>query len=163
MEPAPNRLCELLDYSPETGELRWRVNRGKCKAGRLIACLNGSGYIIVRIDDKLLRAHRVAWAMTHGEWPSLEIDHINGVRNDNRIVNLRLASRFQNMQNTGKPTTNKSGFKGVSWHARANKWQAYIRANGKSYSLGLFVDPEEAHNAYKTAGEKLHDQFKNHG
>ena len=161
--PEISRLKELLSYDPATGNLSWLVQRGKCAAGKIITCQNGSGYIVVRVDNVLLRAHRVAWAIINNEWPAKEIDHINGNRSDNRIENLRIANRFENMKNIKKAKTNKSGFKGVSWHKQGNFWQAHIRADNKNYYLGHYATPEEAHEAYKIASNKLHGIFANHG
>jgi hypothetical protein len=161
--PEISRIKELLSYDPDTGALSWRVKRGKCAAGRNITCINSSGYIIVRLDNVLMRAHRVAWAITHDEWPNGEIDHINGNPSDNRLNNLRAAKRLENMKNVKKPITNKSGLKGVSWHNRGRSWQAHIRADGKNYYLGLFETKEEAHEAYKKAADKLHGVFARHG
>jgi hypothetical protein len=161
--PEISRLKELLSYDPDTGNLCWRVKRGKCAAGKIITCLNGSGYIVVRVDNVLLRAHRAAWAMTYNEWPEGEIDHINGNPSDNRLENLRIASREENMRNTKKPITNKSGFKGVSWHEVCGCWQAHIRCDSRNYYLGLFDTAESAHEAYKEASTRLHGIFSCHG
>ena len=160
--PDIDRLKELLSYDPCTGELSWRVQRGKCRAGTVITCRNGAGYIVARVDNVLLRAHRIAWAVTNGEWPIHEIDHINGDPSDNRIENLRQANRIQNMHNIKMPVTNKSGLKGVSWHSAANKWQAHIRSDGKNYYLGLFDSKDAAHLAYVEASKKLHGVFGRH-
>jgi hypothetical protein len=157
-----DRLKEVLFYNPQTGQMSWRVPRGRVRAGDLITCLNSAGYIVVRVDNTLMRAHRVAWAMTYGFWPQ-EIDHINGNRSDNRIENLRECTRQQNMKNLKKGKYNKSGLKGVSWHAACAKWQAHIKADGKNFYLGLFETKEEAHDAYIQASNKLHGVFKNHG
>jgi hypothetical protein len=100
--------------------------------------------------------------MHYGEWPSGEIDHINGVRTDNRVENLRVATRSENMQNTKKPVTNKSGKKGVSWDKTTGKWRAEIRANGKKYNLGRFKTIEEAFKAHESAADKLHRCFARH-
>ena len=156
---SPTRLRELLEYNTTTGQLFWRVDRGKVKAGKEITCLNGAGYIVVRVDDVLLRAHRAIWAMIYDEWPNTEIDHINGVRCDNRLENLRQATHTENMKNIKKPATNRSGFKGVSWHYKGQKWQAHIKADGVNHYLGLFDTAEQAHEAYKEASQKLHGLF----
>lgn len=160
--PEISRLKELLSYNPDAGDLFWRERRGKCAAGKIIACLNGAGYIVVRVDNILLRAHRVAWAIVYNEWPNGEIDHINGTPSDNRLSNLRIASRSENMKNIKKSVTNRSGFKGVSWHKICNRWQAHIRCDGRNYYLGLFPTAEAAHEAYKEASVKLHGIFGRH-
>jgi len=157
------RLNSFFSYNPESGKLSWAVNRGKIKIGAEIKCKNHAGYLVVRVDNVLLRAHRIIWAMNTGSWPEYEIDHINGNRSDNRLINLRQATRGQNMKNTIKPITNKSGLKGVSWHAKGNFWQAHIKSDGVNYYLGHYYTKEEAHEAYKSASDRLHSFFGNHG
>jgi len=100
--------------------------------------------------------------MVYDKWPEFEIDHINGIRDDNKIDNLREATRAQNMKNLVTPVTNKTGFKGVSWHKAAQKWQAHIRADGINYYLGIFDNPEDAHKAYVEASQKMHGIFGKH-
>jgi len=101
----------------------------------------------------------LAWLFVHGFDPPQQIDHINGIRDDNRIANLRLATVAENSQNVGKQSNNKSGFKGVHWHARGKKFRAQIMANGKSKSLGLFHTAAEAAAAYDIAAAELHGEF----
>ena len=86
-------------------------------------------------------------------------DHISGDRLDNRRENLRIASNSENQFNRGRPSNNTSGYKGVSWHRGAGKWQAQLAVNGKFMYLGLFTTPEAAHEAYTNAAEKLHGEF----
>jgi hypothetical protein len=161
-KPDIQKLKSLLSYDPITGALSWRVKRGKCYPGQVIACRNGSGYIVVRVDNMLHRAHRIAWAIMTDEWPCGEIDHINRNRSDNRFCNLRIATRCQNMQNTRKPITNKSGVKGVSFDKKTKKWRSDIRADGKKFNLGRFNTIEEAKRAYNSAVQKLHGIFSAH-
>jgi hypothetical protein len=153
-----SRIRELLAYDPETGSFTWitgrrGVGRGS-KAGYL--CLNG--YIYISIDNNKCLAHRVAWIHTYGEWPKHDIDHINCIRTDNRLVNLRDVERYVNNQNrAGVKSTNKvSGMTGVSWHIHSRKWRARISLQGKEYRVGLYDTPQEASEAYLTAKRKLH-------
>jgi hypothetical protein len=90
-----------------------------------------------------------------GDWPTAEIDHANGTRDDNRWSNLRSATRSQNLVNARKPSTNTSGLKGVSWDAERGNWRAYLTLNGRNKYLGRFADPAEAHRAYFAAA-RLH-------
>jgi hypothetical protein len=161
-KPSIQRIQELVSYDPITGVLSWRVKKGKCFAGQEIRCQNGAGYIVVRIDDVLYRAHRIAWVIMNGAWPDGEIDHINRIRSDNRFCNLRIANRSQNMQNINTPSTNKSGKKGVSFDKKTCKWRADIKADGKRFNLGRFNTIEEAEEAYKKASAKLHGMFSFH-
>jgi hypothetical protein len=160
--PDPSTLRQLFNYNPETGELSWKIKRGKCFPGKVITCRNDKGYVLVRLNDRNYRVHRIIWAMVYDKWPEFEIDHINGIRDDNKIDNLREATRAQNMKNLVTPVTNKTGFKGVSWHKAAQKWQAHIRADGINYYLGIFDNPEDAHKAYVEASQKMHGIFGKH-
>lgn len=101
-------------------------------------------------------AHRLAWLYMYGELPSTDIDHINNKKDDNRIANLRLVTRKQNMQNVLKHKHNTSGFKGVSWHRHSNKWRAYIFSDYKQIYLGVFETKEAAARARQTAEKIYH-------
>jgi hypothetical protein len=160
--PSVDRINELLCYNPDTGDISWRIKRGKCAAGRIVTCKNEKGYIVVRVDNVLLRAHRIGWAVTHNAWPEKEIDHINGIRFDNRISNLREANHSQNMKNIKKSVANKSGKKGVSWHKQAQKWQVHIKVDGVNHYLGLFDSVDDAHEKYKQVANDLHGMFSRH-
>jgi len=107
---------------------------------------------------KVIHMHREV-ARRMGLDLSNEIDHINGDKLDNRRENLRSATRSQNKMNSGKPKNNTSGYKGVCWYKRGNKWRAQIGINGKLKHLGYFEDKEEAAKAYKKAAEKYHGEF----
>lgn len=153
------RLIELLIYDPETGAFTWRTQFNNCvKKGSLAGTLCTSGYVLICLDGRRYKAHRLAWLYVYGRFPSKDIDHINRVRSDNRILNLREASDHQNGQNRSINKNNKSGFKGVCWHKATGKWQASIRVNYKTIHLGLFDTIELAAKARKEA-EALHFTF----
>lgn len=155
-DPMCLRAWEILHYNEETGEFRWKVDRGsKAKAGD-VAGWNDNGYRSVRFDDTNHKAHRIAWLMATGYWPKDQIDHINLIRQDNRLKNLREATQAQNGQNVSMTRRNSSGYIGVSWAARAGKWLAQIQVNWKNRHLGYFDTPEEASEAYKRAKRELH-------
>ena len=101
-------------------------------------------------------AHRLAWLYVHGEWPAEEIDHLNRVRSDNRISNLRLATQAENKQNTSLRRDSTSGHKGVSWHKRDKKWVAEIKLHGKKHYLGYFNNINDAIAARKSEESRLH-------
>ena len=153
------RLKQVLYYDNKTGEFTWRENSSKSMSNKAAGFLNDQGYILIGIGNDKYRAHRLAWLYVYGEWPQNDLDHINGIKTDNFITNLREATDSQNLSNSKKPKTNKSGFKGVSWHSNAKKWQSHIRVNGKSIYLGLFQTPEKAHQAYRTAARKYKGDF----
>lgn len=103
--------------------------------------------------------HRLAWFLHYGEWPTCQVDHINGDRHDNRISNLRLASSSENQRNRKRPKNNTSGYKGVSWIEHYQMWQATIKFDGKNKYLGRFDTPEEASDAYNKAALRHHGEF----
>jgi hypothetical protein len=157
--PSVNTLRRILDYNPETGQFIWLQGAGRVKPGTPAGTLS-NGYLRIQVQNRLYWGHRLAWLLGHGEDPGdLEVDHIDGNGSNNRLSNLRLATHAQNLQNTEKPCSNKSGFKGVAWHRKAQKWRAYIQANGKRHYLGYFETPEEGSVAYLAAAKKLHGSF----
>lgn len=153
------RLREVLDYDPETGEFRWLVATGRRVNVGDLAGTDSYGRRFIRIDKRRYRAHRLAWLYVHGRWPANEIDHINGVADDNRIANLREATRSQNCENRRKPKRNStSGFLGVWTHKATGKLRAQIVHNGKNYHLGLFNCPTAAYLlGYLPAKRRLHE------
>jgi hypothetical protein len=151
------KVKEVFVY--KDGSLYWRNNRGRILAGTKAGSPREKGHIQIVYDRKVYREHTLVWIMFHGEKPSLLIDHINGVPDDNRIENLRLATNAQNLANRGKTKSNTSGFKGVYLHNQTKRWVASIKHLGKKYNLGCFSTPEEAHEAYKQASLKLNGEF----
>lgn len=133
------RLQDLLIYDEATGVFTNRVTRNpRAKIGEPAGFVNQDGYIIIGVDKKKLYAHRVVWLYVFGRGPEEEIDHINRDRKDNRLVNLREATRLVNAQNTGKHAKNTSGHKGVTFHAKLKKWQVQMRANNKTFYVGQY-------------------------
>lgn len=147
---------KLLAYDPECGLLTWKVSRGTVKAGSVAGSPNGKGYLQVALHGKDYLAHRLAWLLHTGSWPSQHLDHINGQKTDNRMDNLRECSNAQNQQNRGKPSNNTSGVQGVCWHKRDKKWQAQIAVDGKRINLGYFETIEEAVAARAEAKAHYH-------
>lgn len=114
------------------------------------------GYARVKVGGRMLRAHRVIYAIIHGEMPAGQIDHINGNRVDNRIENLRDVSHSENQHNHKTPENNTSGFTGVGWHAPLQKWVSRIKVNNRTLHLGYFENLEDAVKARKMAKIKYH-------
>jgi len=159
MEKLRERVVELLNYDPETGVFTRKVRRRRFLAGEVAGTLNGKGYIRIRIDGKDYLAHRLAWLVVHGHLPD-ELDHINGEPSDNRIINLRQATRQENVRNTGMRVNNTSGYKGVCWGKSRGKWIATARdANGKSKYIGRFHNPEAASAAYEAYASRNYGAF----
>lgn len=163
-EESANRIRKLLRYDPATGHLYWREGADgpggarKRKPGKIAGWVDPTtGYRRVTIDLKVWRSGRLAWLLHTGEWPKGEVDHWNGIRDDDRWSNLRDAVDGQNAQNRAMNRNNTSGFMGVYFNPQTGKWRAQINAEGKRWRLGNnFRAPEAAHAAYLAAKEKLH-------
>tara|TARA_R110000868_G_scaffold82690_5_gene233401 strand:- start:305 stop:790 length:486 start_codon:yes stop_codon:yes gene_type:complete len=148
-------LKEILNYDPVTGIFTWRETGSGRK--RLIAGCLRNGYITINIDNKRYQAHRLALIYIYGECNSYDVDHINGIKHDNRIVNLRPATRSENKQNRlSTQPNNKSGYTGVDWKKSVGKWRATITTMRKQKHLGFFNTPHEAYAAYVKAKRELH-------
>ncbi len=160
--PTLERLNEILDYNPETGVFRWKKSTNRrIKVGAIAGANHNEGYRKIQIDGARYFSHRLAWKMHHGHDPKDQIDHINGVKNDNRIQNLRECTHAENARNRGKTKVNKSGYKGVYLHR--GKYRAGFCLSGKKTDLGLYDTAEEAHEAYKKAAKEYHGYFYNGG
>lgn len=171
----PDILRTLLDYDPQAGTLTWKQRdatwfkseaamRGWNTrfAGKIAGTFNVcSGYRIVAVLAQYIYAHRIAYAMHHGEWPEIT-DHINGIRDDNRIANLRSVSDLVNKKNLKRPVSNTSGTAGVHWDKRNSKWRADIHVGRRSINLGRF-DSKDAATAARAAALQEHGFHENHG
>lgn len=154
-------LRERLNYDPETGKLFWKDHEGMPKHWRTrwagkeaLTHIRSDGYYNGNVDYIKLTRHRVAWAIYYGKWPEQEVDHINGVKTDNRISNLREVSHKENMRNASMRKDNASGVNGVYWYKRDKKWRVQVKVNGKFKSLGYFDTLEEAAKARQEANER---------
>lgn len=153
----PERLREVLNYNPETGVFTWRVRMGNRRAGEVAGSINTQGYVQLRVDRRQGLAHRLSWLHVYGHWPAHQIDHINGDRADNRICNLRDATRAENSQNMRSPHKDSvSKYLGVTWHKACRKWWARICIDGRRISLGYFDTESDAADAYVAAKRELH-------
>ena len=143
-----NQLLEVLRYEPDTGFIFWTQNASKAVRNKLAGTPNKLGYIIVVFKGKPYKAHRLAWLLMYGKWPSQMIDHIDGNTSNNVWSNLRDVSNQVNQRNRHKARIDsKSGLIGAS--PFRNKWKAQIKINGVVKYLGLFNTAQEAHEIYK--------------
>jgi hypothetical protein len=153
-------LLKLISYEPETGLFRWLTTKGHVDIGQIAGTRHPNGYIRISIKKQFLYAHRLAWFYVHGEMPCGLIDHINGIKDDNRIANLRVGNKTLNAQNYKRPRKdNTSGYLGVCKCKKSSKWIAQIVINGKHKAIGRFKTAEEASNAYLMEKRKHHAFF----
>lgn len=151
-----DRLKEVLSYDPDTGLFTWRVSlNARGPVGAIAGTLRPDGYVKIQIDGIPMMAHRLAWIFVHGYLPHVELDHINRVRRDNRLVNLRLATSKQNKENQATRVTNTSGHKGVHWDKSRGKWLAFVVHNRKFKNLGRYDDLNEAVTVAEDARRQL--------
>lgn len=158
---------QLLHYSPETGEFLYKArekgafgnaSRAFRMAGKPAGMIDKKGYLRIKLLGRHRAAHRLAWLLHTGNWPEADIDHKNGNKSDNRIENLRPASRSQNCANVPAKSHNKLGIKGVCFKPRQG-YHAQIKKDGRVISLGHFDNPHDAHAAYVDAAHRLHGEF----
>lgn len=155
-------LKELLDYDHDTGALRWKIRKSSTVQAGDVAGKIRKGYVVISIDCREYLGHRLAWLYVYGKWPSGDLDHINHVRDDNRIENLRIADHAMNSKNNKMHVNNTSGVMGVRWREKQQRWNVNITSCGKQMFLGSFVDFFEACCARKSA-ENKHGYHPNHG
>jgi len=152
-------VSNYLDYDPETGIFTWKVKTKTSSDGDVAGHANWRGYVSIWINGKPHYAHRLAWAFCNGSWPIGDIDHINEDKSDNKICNLRLAIRSENMFNRGRNKNNTSGMKGVVFCKTTQKWRGQIMVDRKSVNLGRFKTKEEAANAYMRKAQEVRGEF----
>lgn len=178
MEITATTVRELFDYDPDTGILTWRPRRNDHPsfkkdgynakrnaaiwnshyAGKPAGSLHKKGYVCTTIGSRSYRNQRLIWLYVHGYVPE-QVDHINGQRCDNRLINLRAATRFENSRNRKIRHDSASGHIGVSWHKTEKKWRAHICRNGKMVTLGRFANINDAITARRTAEVKFYGEF----
>ncbi len=158
-----DKLKEILNYDEETGIFKWKIsNQSSIKVGDIAGHLSKKvGYTIIGIDNEVYPAHRLAWLYVCGQLPKNEIDHINHIKDDNRICNLREVTHTENSRNQKMRKDNKSGATGVYWYEPLKKWQASIRVNNILIHLGYFKNIKDAVKARNKAKIK-YGFHKNH-
>lgn len=155
------KVKQLMHYDPNTGDFTWMCDprMGRKRKGTIAGVTTNLGYRHIKIEQMKFMAHRLAWLVTYGSWPVFDIDHINGCKVDNRIENLREATRSNNCGNRRLESFGVSGFKGVHWNKKLGKWQVGIKKGGIKKHLGLFTDLEEAKATYLRAATDAFGEF----
>ncbi len=159
MYPTQSEIGELFTYSKNDGSLTWIKPRIPERANLPAGSIKKDGYRYITIKRKLYSAHRLIWILFHGSEPDGIIDHINRIKTDNRIENLRIATKEQNGANAGMYCTNKTGFKGVHYCKRDKRFIASITFHGKIKRIGGYATAEEASQAYQKASISLNKEF----
>lgn len=154
-ELTQKRLKECLLYIAETGMFFWLSSRGSARSGTVAGATDAYGYVNIRIDGRLYKAHRLAWLYEYGVWPDSVIDHINNNPNDNRLANLRDVSQSVNMHNAKVRIGSRSGVAGVRWRADRGCWIATIRVGYVQHYLGSFASVDDAIAARKTSEQQM--------
>lgn len=149
------QLKELLSYDAASGVFTWVVQRGRKKAGEVAGVKDHYGYVVIRIDKRLYKAHRLAWLYTYGDWPVNGLDHINRDPADNRIANLRDVTHSTNMHNAKVRYNSKSGAAGVRWRADRCCWAVSIKIGYRHYNLGSFKSLDRAVDARRAAEQHM--------
>jgi hypothetical protein len=158
-----DELRQTFDYDPDTGQFvwKWRDDVGlqwnRKNAGKIAGHVSVKGHVHLMINKRRFYAHRLAWLYMTGTYPSEDVDHINGVKSDNRFSNLREASRTENNYNRKIQRNNKVGVKGVYPHK--DRFKSQLVVDGKIKHIGVFKTVEEAQAAYQEAVKKYHGKF----
>jgi hypothetical protein len=151
-----------LFYIDEDWQLRRKIRRASTNKGDIAGFTTVYGYRRVSINKRFYMVHRVIWALFYGSWPKGQIDHINGIKDDNNIENLREVTNIENARNKKRSKNNTSKLTGVRWHKKTNKWQASVNVNYQDTYLGVYEDFFEAACARKSA-ELYYGYHANHG
>jgi len=150
-----DRLRTILSYDMFTGLFHWKIHRPGCLSGKVAGHKKTNGYLRIGIDYKSYALHRLAWFYMTGRWPKEDIDHINGIRDDNRFGNLRCVSRGVNLENQKRAQSdNVLGVLGVQ--KKGKRFSACITVKGEQKYLGMFATAKEAHNEYLRVKRHLH-------
>lgn len=155
-----DRIKQILDYDYLTGIFTWKVNRGRsAKAGDVAGTLI-DGYVKIKVFGKLHAAHRLAFEFQGLNLEGVEVDHANGIKNDNRLENLRTVTKSLNQRNSKRRKSNTTGFKNVS--KKGDKFLVTIRTDGKQKYIGKFSDLEFAALVAEEARNKYHGEYARH-
>lgn len=158
MELTQARVRELFDYHPDGYLTRLTKQSIRTEIGQKVGCLHSSGYLVAHVDKKLYKVHRLIFLWHHGYLPKI-VDHADMNTVNNRINNLRAATKSQNMANRKRSSLNSSGLKCAWFHKQTGKWETSINVRGEKIFIGLFATKEEAHAAYEKAARAYFGEF----
>ena len=150
-------LLSILSYDELSGNFVWLINSGRARKGNIAGTVRDDGYVVIIIEKKQYKAHRLVWFYVHRVWPKGRLDHEDNCQSNNRLSNLRPATHSQNMANRKLNSNSSTGYKGVS--KRGNRYRAYANKDGERISLGMFDTGEAAAAAAGTKALELHGAF----
>jgi hypothetical protein len=153
------KLTDYIQYDPDTGVFTYKQPWKGKRVGDKVGFVTPQGYVVVTFNGEKYLAHRLAWYLTYGQWPKQPLDHINQVKDDNRLCNLRECTHQENAWNRKKQSNNKSGIKGVSWNEKNQRWVAQIKDHGVPVYLGSFKNKVDAGFAYQTYAAKMRGEY----
>lgn len=158
--PEINVINDSLLYNPETGDfIRIKSKTRPDLIGKVAGHVTKEGYVAIFLGGHSYKAHRLAWFVTYGEWPTDDLDHIDRNKSNNKIANLRKASRSMNSANVGLRSHNTSGYRGVSFNSQWKRWVAQIMVGGEKRFLGYFGSAEKANEAYVLAAKEAFGEY----
>lgn len=140
-------LLSVLHCDKENGIFTWKIPARRRKIGDVAGTVRRDGYVQIQIKYRLYLVHQLMIFVQYGEYPKYEIDHINRIRSDNRLTNLRVVTRKENSENKSLLSNNKSGYRGVCWDSDKQKWLVQVKHNGVNYYVGRYIDIEDANIA----------------
>jgi hypothetical protein len=154
------KIEDAVELNFETGELTWKIRvNPSVQIGQVLGTKHGRGYKFFRLNKQFYFCHKVVWFLAYGKWPEGEVDHINGVKDDNRPENLRDVTHRQNMQNKKSQTNSTSIYKGVHWHRASKKWRSVIWDGHRKIHVGLFEGEKEAALAYDGVAREVFGSY----
>lgn len=157
--PDLGRLKDLLSYDGEIGIFVWARTRNKAPKGKRAGTVRPDGYRQIMVDAKCYFEHMLAWYFATGIWPKNDVDHKNMVRNDNRLSNLREATRSQSNFNKNVRKDSLTGIKGVRWCTQKSKWEAHAGLSGQRIHIGFYDSKEEAKRVRDEFAMPIHKEY----
>jgi hypothetical protein len=151
---------ELLSYYKQTGKIYQKKKRPKVAVGSEAGTITPSGYRYVQLFGHKYPIHHLVWLFETKSFPEKYLDHKDGNPLNNKFTNLREVTIKQNTENRGKQKNNKTGFKGVSFNNRLQKYVSQIQHNSQTIYLGVYKTPEEASLMYQAAAKVLFSHYK---